>query len=74
MRKLISTLVVALGLLVPVSASAVSSYKLPASYRAVYCYPTGSYWQTQLAAYPEYYAAYGSYFSSLYGAGTMYCD
>ena len=37
------------------------------SYRAVYQYPTGSYWQTQIAAYPAYYAANNAYYLSAYG-------
>lgn len=37
------------------------------SYRAVYEYPTGSYWQAQIAAYPDYYAANNAYYQETYG-------
>ena len=55
------------------NVSAAAPYKLPASYQAVYCYDTGSYWVAQKAAYPEYYATNDAYFRGLYGPGTMYC-
>jgi hypothetical protein len=45
-----------------------------ASYQSVYCYDTGSYWQTQKAAYPDYYAANDAYYRALYGPGTFYCQ
>lgn len=37
------------------------------AYRAIYNYPTGSYWQTQIAAYPSYYAVNHATFLALYG-------
>lgn len=37
------------------------------SYRAIYEYPTGSYWQTQIHAYPDYYAANNAYYLATYG-------
>lgn len=40
---------------------------MSASYRAIYEYPTGSYWQSQIAAYPAYYAANDAYFQAKYG-------
>lgn len=52
-----------LGVLaVPAMASAYSP-----AYNAVYCYPNGSYWQTQRAAYPAYYQANNAYFLANYG-------
>lgn len=75
MKKLLAAIVISISTLgVPAIASAAPApYKLPASYQAVYCYDTGSYWQTQKAAYPEYYAANDAYYRGLYGPGTMYC-
>lgn len=71
MKKLLIALALLLGTLaVPASAGATSYHS---AYSAVYCYPSGSYWQHQIAAYPDYYAAYGSFYASLYGAGTFYC-
>jgi hypothetical protein len=37
------------------------------SYAAIYAYPTGSYWQNQIAAYPDYYAANNAYYQKTYG-------
>lgn len=37
------------------------------AYGAVYTYPTGSYWQGQIAAYPAYYAANNAYYLATYG-------
>lgn len=37
------------------------------SYRAAYAYPTGTYWQSQLAAYPDYYAAHNAFYQAKYG-------
>lgn len=78
MKKLILSIALAISTVValPIAASAAPApapYKLPASYQAVYCYTTGSYWQAQRAAYPAYYAANGAYYNGLYGLGTMYC-
>lgn len=84
MRKALAATAILIGLAVPLVASAApvktkaataaaAPYKLPASYQAVYCYPTGSYWTGQRASYPEYYAANDAYYRSQYGAGTMYC-
>jgi hypothetical protein len=49
------------------SASSTSYWCTNASYGAIYRYPTGSYWQTQIAAYPDYYAANNAYYLSAYG-------
>lgn len=79
MRKAIAAVSLVIGLAVPLAASAAvktaaaAPYKLPASYQAVYCYPTGSYWTGQRASYPDYYATNDAYYRSTYGAGTMYC-
>lgn len=51
-----------------------SAAGLSNSYKAVYCYPTGSYWQSQIAAYPDYYAANDAYYRANYGPGTVYCN
>lgn len=67
MKKLI---ILALALL---PTTAFAAYKLPLVYRAVYCYPTGSYWQAQRAAYPEYYQANNAYYKAQFGSSTMYC-
>lgn len=37
-----------------------------AAYRAVYNYPTGSYWTSQIAAYPDYYTANNAFYMSLF--------
>lgn len=37
------------------------------AYAAVYEYPTGSYWQAQIAAYPAYYKANNAFYQSNYG-------
>jgi hypothetical protein len=37
------------------------------SYAAIYAYPTGSYWQNQIAAYPDYYATNNAYYQRTYG-------
>lgn len=63
-------LLVVAALLIPGAAVAAA---LPASYQAKWCYPTGTYWQQQIAKYPEYYASKGAKFESRYGAGTKYC-
>lgn len=66
------TLIMALALtLLPTAVLA--AHKLPASYRAIYCYPGGSYWVKQIAAYPDYYADHNSYYVSHYGSATRYC-
>lgn len=67
----IKLLVVGAALLVP--SVALGATKLPANYRGVYCYPTGSYWQAQIKANPAYYAANNAYYQSTFGAGSIYC-
>lgn len=64
------TSIAAIALLLPVASSA---WSLSNAYKAVYCYPTGSYWVAQINAYPDYYAASDAYYRSLYGPGTIYC-
>ena len=68
MKRLIISTLLTLG----VTGSALA-YHLPAAYRAVYCYPTGSYWAAQIAAFPDYYAAHNSYYLHFYGPGSRYC-
>lgn len=59
---------------VPVKTTVVKKVvKLSPSYRAIYCYDGGSYWATQKAAYPIYYAANNARYEALYGANTIYC-
>lgn len=71
MRKLL-TLVVLLALTVSVGLGSKAS-ALPklcgmsASYRAVYEYPTGSYWVKQISKFPAYYAANNAYYQTKYG-------
>jgi hypothetical protein len=75
MKKLFVLLTVLFSTLV-VSAPALAKSKparLPASYRAVYCYPTGSYWASQVSAYPDYYAQNNAFYTARYGAHTIYC-
>jgi len=52
-----------------------SANALSPSYRAVYCYPTGTYWQQQLSNPWNriYYAANNAYYKANYGARTQYC-
>ncbi len=50
-----------------------TAFALSPHYKSVYCYPTGTYWAKQVAAYPDYYAAHNAYYTSHYGAGTKYC-
>lgn len=55
----------------PAVASAQASYcgtsPYDVHYRAIFQYPTGSYWQKQIANYPDYYAANNAYYLSAYG-------
>lgn len=76
MKKLIVGLVSVLVTVVTLGApiTALAAYSLPVSYTAVYCYPTGSYWQAQIKAYPDYYAANDSVYRAAYGPGTVYCQ
>lgn len=66
------SLSIALASLVPAAASAANSWycgpgAYNTTYRATFLYPTGSYWQTQIAAYPDYYAANNAYYLAAYG-------
>lgn len=54
-------------------ATAKANSPLSSSYKAVYCYPTGTYWQKQVNAFPAYYFLHDAYFRSQYGPGTRYC-
>ena len=72
MKKFLFVLSVVLFTSVPMIANATAT-KLPLSYRAVYCYPTGSYWVNQIATYPDYYTAHNASFVTRYGAATKYC-
>ena len=36
-------------------------------YKAIYNYPTGSYWVSQINAYPAYYAAHNAYYQAHFG-------
>lgn len=51
---------------------------LSPSYRAIYCYPTGTYWsgvKGQITKYPTYYAnpTVNAYWTARMGAATQYC-
>lgn len=37
------------------------------SYKAIYQYPSGSYWVKQINAYPDYYTAHNAYYQAHYG-------
>lgn len=79
MKKLIfstiASITMSLGAVSIVSATPVHHASLPLSYKAVYCYPTGSYWVTQLSNpnNTAYYAANNAYYTSQFGAGSIYC-
>lgn len=79
MKKILATILLtltfSLGLGTSVGASPHHHYTLPPSYKAVYCYPTGSYWVAQLSNpnNTAYYAANNAYYVSHYGATTEYC-
>jgi len=72
MKRLIA-LITILSLLNVGVVSASHNRRLTPAYRAVYCYPTGTYWATQVAAFPDYYAHYNAYYTANYGATTRYC-
>jgi hypothetical protein len=72
MKKLLIGLVVAVGVALPAMVLAATS-PLPASYRAKYCYPSGTYWQSQIATYPDYYAFHDAQYQAQYGSTTRYC-
>ncbi len=76
MKKLIMAAAFALAAIAPVSALAVKKTTTTNStawwctnpkYAAIYQYPTGSYWQHQIATYPDYYAANDAYYRATYG-------
>lgn len=67
MKKFLISLVLSLATLVPLGAVASASCDYQCQYNAVYCYPTGSYWAAQRAAYPQYYAANNAYYTAAYG-------
>ena len=52
-----------------------TTYTLPPSYTAVYCYPTGTYWQAQLGNpnNATYYATNNAHYVHNYGVGTEFC-
>lgn len=70
MKKLVLALAMTA---IPAVAVATSTSPLAPSYKATYCYPTGTYWARQIAKFPAYYAANGATFAAKYGAGTRYC-
>ena len=73
MRKILASIIVTIGVVVGFvgMAGATPSYcgnsPYDISYKAIYQYPTGSYWVNQIHAYPTYYAAYNAYYQSHYG-------
>ncbi len=69
MKKLLASIGVSLATVIGVTGTAVAG-----PYQNAYCYPTGSYWAAQRAAYPDYYAANNAYYLANYGPGTYYCN
>lgn len=69
MKKLIALLVSILtfALIGGVASAQPKLCSMSASYRAIYEYPTGSYWVDQLSRYPAYYAAHNAYYQTKYG-------
>lgn len=70
MKKLLIALAMLVGVSFPAVAGAATYHSV---YASVFCYPTGSYWVKQITAFPDYYAAYGSYYAAAYGPGSWYC-
>lgn len=73
MKRTILSLVLGIALS-SVGATATATSPISPEYQAVYCYPTGVYWQHQIAAYPDYYAATNAYWVANYGVNTSYCQ
>lgn len=77
--SLLTALTLSLGMVGVASAHAKpvthTTYMLSPAYTAVYCYPTGSYWVSQLSNpnNAAYYAANNAYYEHAYGAGTEFC-
>lgn len=74
MKKLIAAAIITgslVGVTLPVTAA--SNSPLKPSYKAVYCYPGGTYWQNQISRFPAYYATNNATFTAKYGATTRYC-
>lgn len=70
MKTLLTSALIAIVSIVGLGATASAQPKLcsmPASYRAIYEYPTGSYWVNQIAHYPSYYAAHNTFYQTKYG-------
>ncbi len=72
--KYVLSILIALGITVgvatKVSATAhTSQYWICStpSLKAVYQYPTGSYWVNQTNTYPAYYTAHNAYYLAKYG-------
>lgn len=72
MQKLLIALFAVTSLFATAGVATAKSSLSPA-YQAVYCYPTGSYWQAQVSAYPQYYAKHDAQYTKSYGANTQYC-
>lgn len=70
MKKLLATVSLLTTLIV--SAGVVNA--LSPAYKAIYCYPTGTYWQKQIANSPAYYSVHNAQFTAKYGATTQYCQ
>lgn len=69
MKKLIALLVSILtfALIGGVASAQPKLCSMSASYRAIYEYPTGSYWTDQLSRYPAYYTAHNTFYQTKYG-------
>lgn len=69
MKILVAFIAVILTLMVTTATSSAlpKLCGMSASYRAVYEYPTGSYWVKQINKFPTYYAVNDAYFQEKYG-------
>lgn len=70
MKRIILVLISSLTLMVASGATVSALPKLcsmPPAYRAVYEYPTGTYWVKQITKFPAYYAANNTYYQTKYG-------
>lgn len=74
MKRLLAIIGALVCLAIPASAAAAGGHPsycgttpYDVSYKAVYEYPSGSYWQAQIAAFPAYYAAHNAKYLAQYG-------
>lgn len=70
MKKLIalfSILTLSFSFIGGVASAQPKLCSMSASYRAVYEYPTGTYWVSQISHFPTYYAAHNAFYQTKYG-------